>query len=384
MKRRAFILIILCVPYFAHYIKAQSANKNYLSPINVWAVVSDNLEQTGADTEITYCYSWGQDSIINGITYREVTLGFENPHRFLDMKYYKRYYSLLYYREEGKKIFRFDSVLGKDVLLYDFGVSVGDEITILDGKRVRVSKEFSADELENYCYSYFTKDGPPKAWRICGVDDNTYEDIWIDGAGSLYTGILLRSDFPEDVSLTTVFNPSISLSRYTKYDKIQPVWLEYYWGGPFDEKEYYMNIEFVDDTLRINAFQKFVPTAHVFRCHLDGNDVFVSAIPVDPSCSLSEGHLYSEYEVKFPGFEAETYTIKIDRETMGDLSWCDSPQYWKEVTITCHGPATGIQEINSSIIQNNKESLYDLSGRRINQLPERGIYIQNGKKYVVR
>ena len=29
-------------------------------------------------------------------------------------------------------------------------------------------------------------------------------------------------------------------------------------------------------------------------------------------------------------------------------------------------------------------SIYDLSGRPLNQLPERGIYIQNGKKYIVR
>lgn len=374
------MLYILC---YVQDINAQSVNNNYLSPTHLWAVVEDDMDRSGADTKITYCYSWGQDSIINDMTYRAVTIGYDQPQRFLNMLWYNTYNSLFCYREEGKKIFRFDNDLSKDLLLYDFGVSVGDVITILDGKRVRVTEEFRADELENFCYTFPINGTPPKAWLVCGVDDETYKDIWIDGAGSLYTGLLLRSDFPEDVSLTTIFNASISLSRYTQYDKIQPVRLYYYWNDPnYDsdwETEYNINIEFKDDTLRINGFQNFIPSTHIFRCHLDGNDVVVSAIAVDPGCSMVEGYLQSKYDIKFPGFEAGTYNIKIDRETMGDFRWCDPPEYWKEVTITCNGPATGIDEAIESQTKENKSNIYDLSGRRLNQVPEQGLYIQNGK-----
>jgi len=45
---------------------------------------------------------------------------------------------------------------------------------------------------------------------------------------------------------------------------------------------------------------------------------------------------------------------------------------------------TGINEIESSTQQTSPSPIYDISGRRLNQVPERGLYIQNGKKYVVR
>ena len=377
---------ILLLPVLCNVqdIEAQSANNNYLNPVNVWTVVADNKDQTGADTDISYCYSWGLDSIINGFTYRTVYWAHSHPGEFLDMIDFETYDSILFYREEGKKIFRFDNDSGKDVLLYDFGISVGDEITIHDGKRVRVAEEFTADKLDNYFYSLYTKNNePPKAWRICSVDDDTYEDIWIDGAGSFYTGLLLRSDFPEDVSLTTVFNPAGSWSRYTKYDKIQPVLLKEIWeetdyDGTLDDL--YIDVEFVDDTLKISGFSQFFYYTHLFRCHLDGNKITISAIPVNPRCVMILGLLYSKYEIKFPGFEAGTYTVKKESERF----WSEKSNKWQDVTITCHGPATEIQEINSSMPTDNKGAVYDLSGQRLNAIPQRVIYIQNGKKYVVR
>ena len=378
MKIINYILLlpILC---YVQDIEAQSANNKYLNPAAVWAVVADNKEQTGADTDISYCYTWGLDSIINGFTYRTVYWGHSHPGEFLDMLEFETYDSILFYREEGKKIFRFDNDLSKDVLLYDFGLQVGDETTIQDGKRVRVAEEFCADKLDNYCYSIYTQNNePPKAWRVCGVDDDTYEDIWIDGAGSLYTGLLLRSDYPEDVSLTTVFNPSGSWSRYTKYDKIQPVLLKDYWEEPdYDGnmEDFHIDVEFVDDTLKISGFSRFFYYTHLFRCHLDGNEIRISAIPVNPRCVMILGLLYSKYEIKFSGFEAGTYTVKKESERF----WSEESNKWQDVSVVCHGPATRILEITTLSSKQSNNVIYDLSGRRLNQVPERGFYIQNGK-----
>ena len=376
MKRIASILIMLSVLFFAHYIKAQSANDNYLFYFNVWAVVADDINQTGADTKITYCYSWGKDSLINSMTYREITLGYDHPGYFLDMRSDKTYYSLLYYREDGKRIYRYDNDWSKDVLLYDFDISVGDEITILDGKRVRVTEEFCTDELEDYCYPWPDKT-PAKAWRVKGVDDENYEDIWIDGAGSLYTGLLLRKDFPEDTSLTCVFNPTSGFLRYAPFDKIQPVWLEYL-NDSKEWERFYVNVEFVDDTLKISGDGTFYLTLiQLFRCHLDGNVISLSAVPTNPMSSLTEGILYSEFEVKFPGFEAGEYTVKLE-------NWGYGGVHLEDTTIVCYGPATGVPDINSSKIKNNDNAIYELSGRRLSSPPERGIYIHGGKKIILK
>ena len=49
------------------------------------------------------------------------------------------------------------------------------------------------------------------------------------------------------------------------------------------------------------------------------------------------------------------------------------------------GQGTGIGDaplLNSETIRNNK--VYDLQGRRLNGVPQAGLYIMNGKKYVCR
>ena len=47
--------------------------------------------------------------------------------------------------------------------------------------------------------------------------------------------------------------------------------------------------------------------------------------------------------------------------------------------------ATGIQEIvNSQQSAVNSQLMYDLQGRRMNDTPQRGLYIKNGKKYIAR
>ena len=79
-------------------------------------------------------------------------------------------------------------------------------------------------------------------------------------------------------------------------------------------EDLHIDVEFVDDTLKISGFSRFLYYTHLFRCHLDGNEITISAIPVNPRCVMILGLLYSKYEIKFPGFEAGTYTVKKENE----------------------------------------------------------------------
>jgi len=45
---------------------------------------------------------------------------------------------------------------------------------------------------------------------------------------------------------------------------------------------------------------------------------------------------------------------------------------------------TGISQHSSTATRQNPSTVYDLQGRTINRRPSKGLYIVNGRKYVVR
>ena len=68
--------------------------------------------------------------------------------------------------------------------------------------------------------------------------------------------------------------------------------------------------------------------------------------------------------------KAQFYDIYIANE--GELSKQRQQEY------------TGISDAQSSDIKPQNSSLYDLQGRRLQTLPQRGLYIKNGRKYIVK
>ena len=44
----------------------------------------------------------------------------------------------------------------------------------------------------------------------------------------------------------------------------------------------------------------------------------------------------------------------------------------------------GIETITTNFPKNNEGSIYDLTGRRLNSVPEKGMYIQGGRKYLIK
>ena len=45
------------------------------------------------------------------------------------------------------------------------------------------------------------------------------------------------------------------------------------------------------------------------------------------------------------------------------------------------GNTTGVEEVE---IRNEKEEIYDLTGRRVNEITKAGVYVVNGKKVLVK
>lgn len=57
---------------------------------------------------------------------------------------------------------------------------------------------------------------------------------------------------------------------------------------------------------------------------------------------------------------------------------------WDNFTLTYNGKSSGISDIVYQQSHKQDNSIYDLQGRKLNCIPEKGIYIQNGRKYIVR
>ena len=64
----------------------------------------------------------------------------------------------------------------------------------------------------------------------------------------------------------------------------------------------------------------------------------------------------------------------------------DGQTQWSQlIGVAIKGTATGIYSIRHDAAVSDKNApCYDLSGRRIGQPGKKGLYIQNGKKYIVR
>ena len=365
MKSRLYILAVLM--FCPLYSLAQKEASNYLKDTNTWVIVTDNNERNGADAVNYYCYIYG-DSIINGIKYQKFHITKEPPYSVL---YWVSYDSILCYREEGNRIYHYDNTIGKEVLDYEFNLNGGDETLIGDGKRVKVSEVFPAKDIVDIC----TID-TLKAYRINGIDDDSYNDIWLDGVGSIYTGLLPRVFFTTENPTDMIYSPTVSKCRFTAYDKVLPVNLDKYNLGSDDNL--HVDFEFIDDTLHISGISAFdLSSVYLFQCHLHGQTITMDAIPTYFYSSIVDTYMISKYDIKYPGFDAGVYNISI------------KPSRWKassfnkdHITLTCHGFATDINVIKTSALKQNDNAIYNLSGRRMNAIPEQGIYIQGGKKMI--
>jgi hypothetical protein len=73
-------------------------------------------------------------------------------------------------------------------------------------------------------------------------------------------------------------------------------------------------------------------------------------------------------------------SVKLKNRS-GEEEPCNPSVAWgctmSDITATS---STGIYEVKQDVSSDNR--IYDLSGRRLSKKPEKGIYIQNGKKYI--
>ncbi len=216
-------------------------------------------------------------------------------------------------RQEEAKCFCYDTNTDTEHLLFDLGLQKGDSYY---------------DDFNNIEYEVTdVRDTIVNNESLCLIElmsQDGRHDIWLEGCGSIYTGILKANASCEDVCLLRAgeirFYPNNQFVKTADANVTQLVWegkletpedweaYEVWYGAPSD-----LNAEFVDDTLhvwgRLHTYCDIIPYA---ICGLREDQIdFMLYSNGDVDC-------YNNYEidVRIPGFQRGSYEVQLHNKTV--------------------------------------------------------------------
>ena len=289
---------------------------------------------------------------------------------------------MFFIRKDGMKYFCFDKKSQAEHLLFDFNLQKGNTFT---------------DDFSNITYEVTdVRDTIVNAKRLKlielnGKDNDGKHDVWMEDVGSIYTGILPVNDYCKDIYLLTnnhfieteyesdMFSyPFYPNNKYVKTADMDVTKLD--WEKRIETEEDYkeymdwynapsdLNAEFIGDTLRIwGRLRTSCGVQPYAACELKDNHVTFKTYRYDDA----EADCIGIYEIEtcIPKFQKGNYSIKLLNKTI-ELENTESIY-------------SSLSEVgNSTSFQNSQK--YDLMGRKLQQVPQKGLYIQNGVKRVVR
>ena len=245
-----------------------------------------------------------------------------------------------YFKEQEGRVYRYDMDSKSGRMVFDFTLSEGGSFVTPDGRRMVVESVGIAAAYP--CYYSKGTGGYRKMIRLKDWDDPSNTDIWIEGIGSVYTGILSKSDFPVDEVYVDYMEHLSKKSTDCNELEYFTYNLDYYKSVPAvgtsagspenidrylqyrDDKINY--IEFIDDTLHIDGFTLLYSAKCNVSAVIDGSDINLSFAAVTPFFA-GWGLMDTKIDVKIPGFKPGKYTIHSPRAK--DVTAVCWPKGWK-------------------------------------------------------
>jgi hypothetical protein len=295
------------------------------------------------------------------------------------------------YRQDGQRVYRYDSENQMDVLMLDYSLDVGDEVTVDGNLRLRVEAEGPFEEITRH-FLYGNVDVPRgdvgRMLRLRGMDDPDYEDVWVEGVGSIHSGILShdawdgRSDLhllygmighdqkqmPNAVASfaidTETFKARPFLSSAITFTELDSM------RARHDGRSEWLEYERVGDSLHVVGCLSLDTNSPYAMCGLLSDDSVVLCPYRLETSIFSSNHFYCWVDVTLPAFHA----------TVSKLVYFDADRQVEVAPMQ----STGIDDGAAFQHKKIKTPAFDLQGRPVTTPPTRGIYIKDGKKYYVK
>ncbi len=283
-----------------------------------------------------HIYDMG-DSLINGWTYTKMKVSAN----FMEDRY-------IFYKQTGDQVSLYDKQRNRTVTMFDFGLHLND-ITIVDGnRRMKVIEEGYIDDCEQYAFYPLSqeKQRSLKMLRLQATDGSGFEDTWIEGVGSVNTGILSQSFLAEngirnmDVLCVNLHDeesilsghfvqyvnrPSFRTAHVNRRDLTREEYneiIESMQFERFDSLEY----EFLKDTLHVTGIQSLIPISEYYmECGIRESDVSLRITHALSFPYPQDASSLQKIDVKIPGFLPGTYMIRAKHFTPVNLECKYSP-----------------------------------------------------------
>ena len=276
--------------------------------------------------------------------------------------------NIIFLRQDGMKFFLYETEEETEHLMFDFGLQKGDMFTDSFS-----GSTYEVEDIRDTIINEYSR----QLIELHSLNNESLHDVWMIGIGSIYTGIIPCNNYFKHAYMLVCEGISFSINnQFVKTGNMKAKSLSWERKIETDEdwEEYYnwcnapsdLIAEFVGDTLCVRGrlhtsceLQTFV------ACVLNGSHVtfrFFSAADVDCITNYN-------IDARIPGFQRGIYQIKLLNKTV-EL----------ENTGSIY---TSVDRVNASPVL-NINVIYDLQGRQLSQTPQKGMYIQNGKRVAVK
>ena len=332
-------------------------------------------------------YRLAGDTLIMGTDYVRVVFGYEEKADLYETDFLlmsairpngKTYADTLYYRQEGDKVYCLQPDEGREILIIDYELEEGDEFTDANGE-VYVVRNTTIQGQTNYFQPWYYYN--PR--KLTLVSQRTgEEDIWIEGIGSKYWGItpkflMARNKVFTKLGLEPIqaqilmgyggnllLTPHVNTENYIA-ERIE----ERIFDDKYDSRS--LEYEFLGDTLYVRGTRNSEHLAGYSYAECLINDGQIDVLVKSFWSTDEKREKEYIFWARIPGFKAGVYQVGMPGQ--------------EYVTLECKGnTSTSVNSINNSSIMKTGIP-YDLLGRKIsNATPARGIYIEDGKKKVMK
>ena len=288
------------------------------------------------------------------------------------------------YRQSMNRIYCYDFVWGKEYLVMDFGLEVGNTFTLYDGFNVKV-EEISDTLLSCWGSQKISR----KMILLRGVEQPEFTDTWVEGIGSMRYGLNPPTHEESRLLYCTVHIEEGNLSgesfiwgsddTYTFIFEFQEEDLYFGWirfgeevtEEHFSNSDEYMQafynnrVEFSlrNDTLHIDGYMgSYCEGGQYFLIVEDGNIIRVITVK-DPTWPDADCYSVNRINANISGFTQDSYTVYFGGRIY----------------------QISRSETSLTIVEQKNEDVpyYDLQGRKVAN-PTRGIYIKDGHKVVIK